>query len=126
MFQTCIQILLNLYGPNKKEIAFCYSKLAQVNYRLAKIDQAILFQKLAAKTFKKIFGDDHYQTTHAYLHPGLFYFGAQLYKKAEKYLMKSLYFKFLIGGEAVNIFHIFQFRFKAFSNYSSTPIFKWS
>jgi hypothetical protein len=50
---------------------------------------------------KKLYGIDHYTTAHAYLHLGLFYFGAQLYKKAEKYLLKSLYLKSLIGGEAV-------------------------
>ena len=31
---------------------------------------------------------------------GLFYFGAKLYEKAAKYMLKSLYLQNLIGGEA--------------------------
>lgn len=100
MFQTAIQILFNLYGPYHKESAYCYNKIAFIYYKQGKYDQAILYQKITIKNFKKLYGMDHYQTAHAYLHLGVYFMGAQIYDKAQKYLMKALFLKQVIGGES--------------------------
>lgn len=67
---------------------------------MTQIEQALLYQKLSVSTLKKLYGNDHYLTAQNYLHLGLYYFGAKLFSKAEKYLKKALYYKSMVGGSS--------------------------
>jgi len=94
-----MQIILNIYGPIHKDIAFCYSKVANIYYRLGEITQAIINHKQSVKILEKFYGFDNPQTAHGYSSLALLHYYAKQYDKAFSCMMKSLYIFNIIGGE---------------------------
>ena len=100
-----MQIILNIYGPIHKDIAFCYSKIANIYYQLGEINQAIVNHKQSVKILEKFYGFDNAQTAHGYSSLALLHYYAKQYDKAFACLLKSLYIFNIIGGEFVSFLY---------------------
>ena len=93
--------IIKIFGPIHKDIAFCYSKIANIYFKLGDMTQTIANHKQSVRILEKFYGLDNPQTAHAYSSLSLFYYTAKEQDKAFNSLLKSLFLFNIIGGEFV-------------------------
>jgi len=98
-FWGSLQILMSIFGPVHKDVAFCYSKIANIYFKLGDMTQTIANHQQCVRILEKFYGFDNPQTAHAYSSLSLFYYTAKETEKAFAAQLKSLYIFNLIGGE---------------------------
>ncbi|XP_043571539.1 clustered mitochondria protein homolog isoform X1 [Chiloscyllium plagiosum] len=94
-----LNLFNNVYGALNPDICGCLSLLAQVNYIMDNIPEAISNQQKAVIVSERILGFDHSNTIHEYARLGLYCFANNQISVALRLLYRALYLMLIVTGE---------------------------